>query len=145
MTFDLSDPIFSDSERARGYLESLHWPDGAECPHCGSKKVTRVRGRSGRPGLHMCNACRKQFTVTVRTIFDHSKIPLHKWLTAFALLTGDEAGISTHRLSLELGITVRSAWFMRHRIRQTMNDDRSPLSNQGEGGDALGGDSRGGV
>jgi transposase-like protein len=127
MNFNLTNPVFSDADKAREYLESLHWPDGAECPHCESMNVTKVGGTTARPGLYMCNACRKQFTVTVGTIFEDSKIPLNKWLMAFALLNGSKKGMSAHQLHRQLGITYKSAWFMAHRIREAMKDDGSPL------------------
>jgi transposase-like protein len=130
--FDLTNPVFSDADKAREYLESLHWPDGAECPHCESMNVTKVNGKTARPGLYMCNACRKQFTVTVGTIFEDSKIPLNKWLMAFALLNGSKKGMSAHQLHRSLGITYKSAWFMAHRIREAMKDDGSPLGGPGK-------------
>lgn len=132
MNFDLTNPVFSSPEKAREYLESLHWPDGAECPHCESLRVTKVGGRTARPGLYMCNDCRKQFTVTVGTIFEDSKIPLNKWLMAFTLLNGSKKGISAHQLHRQLGITYKSAWFLAHRIREAMKDDGSPLGGPGK-------------
>lgn len=132
MNFDLTNPVFSDAEKAREYLESLHWPDGAECPHCESMRVTKVGGKTARPGLYMCNDCRKQFTVTVGTIFEDSKIPLNKWLLAFAMLSAGKKGVSTHQLHRQLGISYKSAWFMTHRIRETMKEDGSPLGGPGK-------------
>jgi transposase-like protein len=132
MTFDLTNPVFSDADKAREYLESLHWPDGAVCPHCESMNATKIGGSTARPGLYMCNACRKQFTVTVGTIFEDSKIPLNKWLLAFRLLNGGKKGHSTNELSRMLGITYKSAWFMTHRIREAMKDDGSPLGGPGK-------------
>lgn len=132
MNFDLTNPVFSSPEKAREYLESLHWPNGAECPHCESMRVTKVGGKTARPGLYMCNDCRKQFTVTVGTIFEDSKIPLNKWLMAFALLSGSKKGFSAHQLHRSLGITYKSAWFLMHRIREAMKDDGSPLGGPGK-------------
>lgn len=131
MKFDLTNPVFHDEAKAREYLESLHWPDGPVCPHCGSMNATKVGGTTARPGLHMCNACRKQFTVTVGTIFEDSKIPLSKWLLAFRLLNGGKKGHSANELSRMLGITYKSAWFMAHRIREAMKDDGAPLGGPG--------------
>jgi transposase-like protein len=128
MTFDITNPVFHDADKAREYLESLHWPDGAKCPHCESMNVTKVGGKTARPGLYMCNSCRKQFTVTVGTIFEDSKIPLNKWLLAFRLLSGGKKGHSTNELSRMLGITYKSAWFMTHRIREAMKDDGARLA-----------------
>jgi transposase-like protein len=132
MTFDLTNPVFHDAEKAREYLESLHWPDGAECPHCEAINATKVGGKTARPGLYMCNSCRSQFTVTVGTIFEDSKIPLNKWLLAFRLLNGGKKGHSANELSRMLGITYKSAWFMAHRIRESMRDDGSPLGGPGK-------------
>lgn len=126
--FDLTNPIYHDANAAREHLESLHWPDGAVCPHCGEdERVTRLTSATARAGLHKCNACRKQFTVTVGTIFEDSKIALNKWLLGFRLMAGSKKGISAHQLHRSLGITYKSAWFMAHRIREAMNVDNGPL------------------
>jgi transposase-like protein len=132
MKFDLTNPVFFDADKAREYLESLHWPEGAECRHCESANVTKVGGEAARSGLYMCNACRKQFTVTVGTIFEDSKIPLNKWLWAFAMINSGKKGMSASQLSRNLGITYKSAWFMAHRIREAMQDDGSPLGGPGK-------------
>jgi transposase-like protein len=132
MKFDLTNPVFHDAEKAREYLESVHWPDGPVCPHCESMRATKVGGKTARPGLYMCNDCRKQFTVTVGTIFEDSKIPLSKWLLAYRLLNGGKKGHSANELSRMLDITYKSAWFMAHRIRESMRDDGSPLGGPGK-------------
>lgn len=125
---NLTDPIYSDADKAREHLERLHWPNGPVCPHCGeNENTTKVGGKTARPGLHMCNSCRKQFTVTVGTIFEDSKIPLNKWLMAYALINSSKKGISASQLSRNLGITYKSAWFLAHRIRETMETDPRPL------------------
>ena len=104
--FDLTNPIYSDANKAREHLEALHWPHGPVCPKCGeTERVTRLQGDSTRPGVVMCNACRKPFTVTVGTIFEGSKIPLNKWLLAFRLMAGSKKGFSAHQLHRSLGIT----------------------------------------
>lgn len=133
--FDLTNPIYSDANKAREHLEALHWPNGALCPHCGeAERVTRLTAATARAGLHKCNACRKQFTVTVGTIFEDSKIPLNKWLLAFRLMAGSKKGISAHQLHRSLGITYKSAWFMAHRIREAMDgaDGDDPLGGPNE-------------
>ena len=132
--FDLTNPIYHDPDAARQHLEALHWPDGPVCPHCGTlNEATKVGGKTARPGLYMCNACRKQFTVTVGTIFERSKIPLSKWLLAFRLMAGSKKGVSAHQLHRSLGITYKSAWFMAHRIREAMIDnDDGPLGGYGK-------------
>jgi len=128
--FDLTNPIYSDHNLAREHLEALHWPNGPICPKCGeTERVKRLEGKSTRPGVIMCNPCRKPFTVTVGTIFEDSKIPLNKWLLAFRLMAGSKKGISAHQLHRSLGITYKSAWFMAHRIREAMDgaDTAGPL------------------
>ncbi|HXP72676.1 MAG TPA: IS1595 family transposase [Stellaceae bacterium] len=137
MDFDLTNPIFQDTERARRYLEHVRWPEGPVCPHCGvvGERITKVEGKkqSHRPGLYHCNDCGKQFTVTVGTVYEASHIPLHKWLLATHLLTASKKGISAHQLHRMLGITYKSAWFMAHRIREGMRDDRpTPLGGTGK-------------
>lgn len=107
-------------EEARQYLEKLRWPDGAVCPHCGSVNVRRLEGKSTRPGVHKCRDCRKQFTVTVGTIFERSHIPLRHWIYAFARMCASKKGISAMQLERELGISYKAAWFMCHRIRHAM-------------------------
>lgn len=127
--FDLTNPIYSDANKAREHLESLHWPNGPVCPRCGeTTRVKRLEGKSTRPGVVMCNPCRKPFTVTVGTVFEDSKIPLNKWLLGFRLMAGSKKGISAHQLHRSLGITYKSAWFMAHRIREAMNiEPEGPL------------------
>ena len=129
---NLTDPVYSDPNKAREHLERLLWPDGPVCPHCESMRATKVGGTTARPGLYMCNDCRKQFTVTVGTIFEDSKIPLNKWLYAYARLNGGKKGVSAHELHRSLGISYKTAWFMAHRIRETMTDDGAPLGGPGK-------------
>ena len=132
MQFDLTNPVFHDEAKAREYLESLHWPNGPVCPRCHSMRATKVGGETARAGLYNCNDCRRQFTVTVGTIFEDSKIPLSKWLLAYRLLNGGKKGMSSNELSRHLGITYKSAWFLSHRIRESMKDDGSPLGGPGK-------------
>lgn len=125
---NLTDPIYFDADKAREHLEALHWPNGPVCPRChGTDRITKLAGKSTRPGVYKCNACAKPFTVTVGTIFEDSKIPLNKWLMAFRLLSGGKKGFSAHELHRSLGITYKSAWFMEHRIREAMKDEGGPL------------------
>src|SRR5688572_23584336 len=130
---NLTDPVYSDENKAREHLEALHWPNGPVCPHCrATKRITKQTSKTARAGLHMCNASRKQFTVTVGTIMEDSKIPLNKWLMAYALINGSKKGFSAHQLHRQLGITYKSAWFLAHRIRETMQDDGEPLGGPGK-------------
>lgn len=112
-------------DKAREFLESKRWPDGVPfCPHCGGEGYALTAKpksrRPGRPGLKKCKVCRKQFTVRVGSIFEDSKIPLCKWLAAFHLVTSSKKGISSHQIAREIGVTVKSAWFLTHRIRECM-------------------------
>ncbi len=124
---DLQNPIFHNEIKARAWLESQVWPDGPYCPHCGSVKVTKLHGKAHRPGVHQCNEtdCREQFTVTVGTLVERSKIPLSKWLMATYLLCASKKGMSTRQLSRMLGVSVKSSWFMMHRIRESMRESKT--------------------
>jgi transposase-like protein len=122
---------YSDNDRARELLEALLWPNGPACPHCKNdgtaKKIYTITpkpdsNRPARKGLYKCAACRKQFTVTVGTIFEDSHIPIGKWLMAIFLLCSSKKGMSSHQLHRMLGITYKSAWFLSHRIRYAMGE-----------------------
>jgi transposase-like protein len=122
---DTTNPMFTDEVAARAHIEAQRWPDGPYCPHCGeADNVTRLNGESHRAGLHVCNSCREQFSVTVGTLFERSHLPLHKWLLAFHLMAASKKGISAHQLHRLLGITYKSAWFMAHRIREAMKQPK---------------------
>lgn len=130
--FDLTNPIFSDADKAREHLENINWPEGPFCPHCGEREnVHRLQGKSHRKGLIQCNSCLKNFTVTVGTVFERSKVPLNKWMLATYLLASSKKGMSAHQLHRMLGVTYKTAWFMMHRIREAMKDDSSPLGGPG--------------
>jgi len=104
-------------EQAREYLESICWPDGPRCPHCDGKNATKMNGDAHRTGLHQCNSCRGQFTVTTGSIMEDSHIPLQKWVMAFHLMCSSKKGISALQLQRQLGLgSYKSAWFMAHRI-----------------------------
>lgn len=119
---DLTAPQFQSEEMAREHLESIRWPDGPFCPHCGSCDGAYRIQTARRAGLYKCKDCKKQFTVTVGTVFERSKIPLTKWLMAVHLMCSSKKGISSHQLHRMLGITYKSAWFMTHRIREAMRE-----------------------
>lgn len=114
------DERFQDPFAAADYLESLRWPNGPVCPHCGESERKHYRLKSTTRKLWKCAACRKQFTVTIGTIFEGSHIKLNKWLLAFYLLCSSKKGMSAHQLHRMLGVTYKSAWFMAHRIRYAM-------------------------
>src|SRR2546430_2557439 len=122
LSFDVFDERFTDPQKASEYLESIRWPDGPVCPHCGESERTpyRLNVKGTKRRLWKCAACRKQFTVMVGTIFEDSHIPLNKWLLAFYLLCSSKKGMSAHQLHRMLGVTYKSAWFMAHRIRYAM-------------------------
>lgn len=122
MTAILNLPHFQDAEKAREYLEALRWPNGAVCPHCGTiGGHYKLQGKSTRPGVYKCGACSEQFTVTVGTVFERSKIALNVWLQAVHLMSASKKGISAKQLERMLGVTYKTAWFMAHRIREAMN------------------------
>src|SRR6266540_282024 len=120
LSLGILDERFTDKVAAAEYLESIRWPDGPVCPHCGESERKAYRLAKSHRRLWKCAACRKQFTVTVGTIFESSHIPLNKWLLAFYLLCSFKKGMSAHQLHRMLGVTYKSAWFMAHRIREAM-------------------------
>lgn len=130
----LDNPIFSDVHKAREFLEAQRWPDGPICPHCGGiDDATGLHGKAHRPGVYQCNSCREQFSVTVGTVFERSKIPLNKWLYATFLMTSSKKGMSAHQLHRMMGVTYKTAWFMAHRIRAAMAETSpGPLGGEGK-------------
>lgn len=116
------DPMRLTDHQARQFIEKLRWPKGAVCPRCKKQEVVTVSG--ARDGLYNCRQCRRQFTVTVGTIFEGSHIPLVKWVQAFHLVCSSKKGMSALQLSRMLGITYKSAWHMAHRIRYVMRPMR---------------------
>ncbi len=138
MSANLQNPIFTNEIKAREHLETVRWPDGPYCPHCGNsdqERIARVEGekQSHRPGLFYCNECKGQFTVTVGTVFERSKLPLSKWWLAMHLMAASKKGMSSHQLSRMLGISYKSTWFMMHRIREAMRSKNSaPMGGGGQ-------------
>lgn len=129
----LSAKHFQDEEAAYRFLERIVWPQGPVCPHCGGfERIGRLKGTSTRPGVYKCYQCRKPFRVTVGTVFESSHIPLRMWLQAMFLMQSSKKGISSNQLSRTLGVTVRTAWFMSHRLRLAMTD--GSLAPMGGGG-----------
>jgi len=112
---------FPDSETARIYLEKRRWPDGPVCPHCGEDKRIYERGN----GYYKCNADLRVFTVRTGTIFERSKVGLHKWVYAMYLF---DHGISSAQLSKQIGVTQKTAWLMLQRLREGCADDPSQNS-----------------
>lgn len=123
----LNQPFFQDEEAAYAKLESVVWPNGAVCPHCGSTdRMKKMGGTATRPGLYKCYACRKQSRVTVGTVFESSHVQLHVWLQAMFLMCSSKKGISSNQLARTLGVTVKTAWFMSHRLREAMTVGNLP-------------------
>lgn len=129
---DFSNPIFHDETKAREWLEARLWPQDPVCPHCGTvDEATLMQGKTTRPGLYQCNACREPFTVTVGTLYERSHIPLNKWLAATHLMMASKKGMSALQISRLLGISYKSTWFMCHRIRESLRETKpEPLGGQ---------------
>src|SRR5215510_6090555 len=123
MSSVLNAPHFHNEEAAYAFVEAHVWPEGRVCPHCGRVDHSgRLAGKSTRKGVYKCYDCRKPFTVKVGTIFESSHIPMRLWLQAIYLIASSKKGISSNQLHRTLGVTLKSAWFMSHRIREAMND-----------------------
>jgi len=133
----LNQPQFQNADKAREYLEALRWANGVICPHCGVVgDHYKLQGKATRPGVYKCAACSDQFTVTVGTVFERSKIGLHLWLQAVHLMCASKKGISAKQLERMLGVTYKTAWFMSHRIREAMTTNPTGM---------LGGDGSSGI
>lgn len=132
----LSRPEFHDEEAAYAYVEARIWANGRVCPHCGeTERTSKMGGKSTRIGTYKCYGCRKPFTVKVGTICESSHVPMNLWLQAIYLMCASKKGISSNQLHRTLGVTLKTAWFMSHRIREAMRDDGSV--NFGAGGGAV--------
>lgn len=130
---NLSAPHFHDEEAAYAYVEARIWPQGPVCPHCGGvERIGKMGGKSTRSGVYKCYQCRKPFTVKIGTIFEDSKVPMRIWLQAMYLIAGSKKGISSNQLHRILGVTLKTAWFMSHRIREAMrSNDMTPFGGNG--------------
>ncbi len=135
----LSEAHFHSEAAAHAFVEARLWPDGPVCPHCGATKecVGRLNGKSTRPGLCKCYACRKPFTVKMRTVMESSHVPLRVWLQAIYLMCSSKKGISTRQLQRTFRCGMKTAWFLGHRIREAMadlgiSDDRGPLGGENQ-------------
>src|ERR1700677_1061923 len=129
----LSAPHFHNEEAAYAYVEARIWPKGPVCPHCGGvERISKMGGKSTRIGAYKCYACRMKFTVKVGTVFEASHVKLHIWLQAVALLSSSKKGISSNQLHRTLGVSLKTAWFMSHRIREAMRDGKlAPMGGNG--------------
>jgi transposase-like protein len=120
----LSRPEFHNEEAAYAYVEARVWANGRVCPHCGEcERTAKLGGKSTRIGVYKCYGCRKPFTVKIGTIFEASHVPMNLWLQAIYLMCASKKGISSNQLHRTLGVTLKTAWFMSHRIREAMRDD----------------------
>lgn len=135
----MSKPIFDaahfrDEAAAFAFVEKALWPNGPVCPHCKeTDRITRLAGKSTRPGLHKCNACRKQFTVRIGTIFESSHLALRLWLQVIHLMCASKKGISTRQIQRLLNCSMKTAWFLTHRIREVMLPTiTGPLGGEGK-------------
>ena len=128
MAINLTDPVFTDEAKARTHLEGIRWPNGVTCPHCGNlnnARIYRIEANAKakvREGLFECQDCHGQFTVQTGTVMESSHVPLNKWVLAYRLMASAKKGISAHQLHRTIGVTYKTAWFMAHRIRESMRD-----------------------
>lgn len=132
---DLRHAIYHDETKAREHLEALLWPDGAVCPRCKATgdRVTKLAGKSTRPGVWKCKDCRKPFSVTVGTVMERSHIPLTKWLMAAQYMSSSKKGMSALQLHRMIGTNYETAWFLFHRLREAANEVfPAPLGGEGK-------------
>ena len=134
MVSALSAPHFHDEQAAYDYVEARIWPEGPVCPHCGGvERIGKMGGASTRIGTYKCYQCRKPFTVKIGTIFESSHVKMNLWLQAMYLIAGSKKGISSNQLHRILGVTLKTAWFMSHRIREAMRDGGMDVFGSGGG------------
>ena len=132
---DLRNPIYHDDDNAREHLEALLWPDGPVCPRCGvmEDRITKLQGKSTRPGVYKCKDCRKPFSVTVGTVMERSHIPLSKWVLAAQIMASSKKGFSALQLQRMIATNYETAWFLFHRLREcTVGSNPGPLGGEGK-------------
>ncbi len=135
MKSTISDKCFHDESAAYAWVEKLLWPKGPICPHCGGvERISKMEGKSTRIGTYKCYQCRKPFTVKIGTVFESSHVPLRHWLQAMFLLASSKKGISANQLARTLGCTLKTGWFIGHRIREAMKDLGIDVAPMGSGG-----------
>ena len=128
MSVDLTNPVYNDEDKARAYFEAARWPNGVTCPHCGNADSSRIYGIKAnegakiRAGLYECQDCHQQFTVRTGGVMESSHIPLTKWALAYRLMASAKKGISAHQMHRTIGVSYKTAWFLCHRIRESMRD-----------------------
>jgi transposase-like protein len=130
----LNAPQFQTEQGAFAYVEARLWPNGPVCPHCGeTARIGRLSGKTTRPGLHKCYACKKPFTVRMGTIFEDSHLPLHLWLQVIHLFCASKKGIATRQIQRMLNCSMKTAWFLGHRIRLAMDPGYAgPMGGEGK-------------
>src|SRR5580698_8806218 len=130
----LNAPQFQSEPAAFAYVEARLWPNGPVCPHCQeTKRIGRLNGATTRPGLHKCYACKKPFTVRMGTLFEDSHLPLHLWLQVIHLFCCSKKGIATRQIQRMLNCSMKTAWFLGHRIREAMNPGTdTPMGGEGK-------------
>ncbi len=133
MNINITDPIFHDEAKATLHITESRWPDGVDCPHCGSGRVIMMGGKT-QAGYWLCNDCRDKFTARTGTVMERSHVPLHKWLLATHLMAASKKGMSAKQMERMLGVTYKTAWFLCHRIREAMHgaNDTGPLGGPGK-------------
>ena len=132
---NITDAVYNDNDAAREHLEKILWSQGAVCPRCGvmGDRITKLQGKSTRPGVYKCKDCRKPFSVTVGTVMERSHVPLCKWVLASQLMASSKKGFSAHELHRLLGTNYETAWFLFHRLREAMNDPApAPMGGKNE-------------
>jgi transposase-like protein len=135
MKSTISSKCFHNEQTAYDFVEGLLWPNGPVCPHCGGvERISKMQGKSTRIGVYKCYQCRKPFTVKVNTVFESSHVPLRYWLQAMFLLASSKKGISANQLARTLGCTLKTGWFIGHRIREAMTELGMPLPPLGGAG-----------
>lgn len=134
MSSVLNDKHFHNEAAAYAFVEARVWPKGPICPHCGGyERIGKMAGNSTRIGVYKCYQCRKPFTVKVGTVFESSHVKLHMWLQAMFLLASSKKGISANQLHRTLGVTLKTAWFIAHRLRLAMQTvGLEPMGGAGE-------------
>lgn len=130
----LNAKAFQNEEAAYKWIEARVWPDGPVCPHCGGvERISKMQGKSTRVGLYKCYQCRKPFRVTVGTVFEASHVPMNLWVQAMYLMSSSKKGVSSNQLHRTLGVTLKTAWFMSHRLREAMRAvGLEPLGGEGK-------------
>ena len=136
---DLTNPIYHDEDGARAHLEALLWANGPECPRCHvtGARITKLQGKSTRPGVYKCKDCRKPFSVTVGTVMERSHLPLCKWVLAAHFMASSKKGMSALQLQRLLGTNYETAWFVFHRLRECpkaakVDGSRGPMGGDGK-------------